>query len=105
MKIKGTQTSFTLSDFSKILGISTAVAIVLRAIQMAKFIDNETGFATGGKAFSVVLILVLIATVLAFVVKAFLSAESEKIQLQGVKSKSLGTVTALFSLSLLFDFV
>ena len=105
MKIKGTQTSFSLGDFSKILGISTAVAIVLRAIQMAKFIDNETGFATGGKAFSVVLILVIIATVLAFVVKAFLSAESEKIQLQGVKSKSLGTVTALFSLSLLFDFV
>lgn len=105
MKIKGTQTSFTLSDFSKILGISTAVTIVLRAIQMAKFIDNETGFATGGNVFSIILILELVSTVLAFVVKAFLSAESEKIQLQGVKSKALGTVTALFSLSLLFDFV
>ena len=105
MKIKGTQTSFTLSDFSKILGISTVVAIVLRAIQMAKFIDNETGFTTGGKAFSIILILVLAAAALAFVVKAFLSAESEKIQLQGVKSKALGAASALFSLSLLFDFV
>ena len=105
MKIKGTQTSFTLSDFSKILGISTAVAIVLRAIQMAKFIDNETGFTTGGNVFSIILILELVSTVLAFVVKAFLSAESEKIQLQGVKSKTLGAASALFSLSLLFDFV
>jgi len=105
MKIKGTQTSFSLSDFSKILGISTAVAIVLRAIQMAKFIDNETGFATGGNVFSIILILELVSTVLAFAVKAFLSTESEKIQLQGIKSKPLGIATALFSLTLLFDFV
>lgn len=105
MKIKGTQTSFTLSDFPKILGISVVIGIIIRAIQMLKFIDNETGFATGGKAFSIVLILLLVATVLAFVVKAFVSAESEKLQLQEFKSKPLGIVTALFSLSLLFDFV
>ncbi len=105
MKIKGTSTSVTLSDIPKILGISVIVGIIIRAVQMAKYIDNETGFATGGKVFSIILILLLVSTILAFVVKGFLSAESEKLQLQGVKSKALGIVTVLFSLSLLFDFV
>lgn len=105
MNFKGTQTSYTLSDFSKILGISAVVAIVLRIIQMAKFIDNETGFSTGGTVFGIILILVLISTVIAFAVKAFVSAESERIQIQGVKSKALGAATAFFSVSLLFDFI
>ena len=105
MKIKGTTTSVTLSDFPKILGISAIIGIAIRCIQMAKFIDSETGFTTGGKLFSVILILLLVATVLAFLVKAFLSAESEKLQLQGVKSTPLGAATLFFSVSLLFDFV
>ncbi len=105
MKIKGTSTSITLNDIPKILGISSLVCIAVRCIQMAKFIDSETGFTTGGKLFSIILILLLLSTVLAFLVKAFLSAESEKLQLQGVKSKPLGAATLFFSVSLLFDFV
>ena len=105
MKIKGTNTSVTLSDIPKILGLSSLAGIVIRCIQMAKFIDNETGFATGGKIFSVVLMLGLVVAVLTIVVKAFLSAESEKLQVQGVKSTPLGAATVFFAVSLLFDFV
>ena len=99
MKIKGQTTSVTLGDIYKILGISAVVGIIIRCIQMAKFIDSETGFATGGKLLSVILILLLVATVLCFLVKAYLTAESEKIQLQGVKSKPLGAATAFFAAS------
>ena len=105
MKIKGQTTSVTLGDIYKILGISAIVGIIIRCIQMAKFIDSETGFATGGKLFGVILILLLVATVLCFLVKAYLTAESEKIQLQGVKSKPLGAATAFFAASLFFDFI
>lgn len=105
MKIKGTTTSVTLKDIPKILVASALAGAVLRAVQMAKFIDSETGFATGGKIFSASLILILAGAIIAFAVKCFLSAESEKLQLQGVKSKPLGIATALFSLTLLFDFV
>lgn len=105
MKIKGQTTSVTLGDIYKILGISAIISVIIRCIQMGKFIDSETGFTTGGKLFSVILILVLVSTVIAFLVKAYLTAESEKIQVQGVKSKPLGAATAFFSLSLLFDFV
>lgn len=105
MKIKGTSTSITLSDIPKTLGISALVCIVIRCIQMAKFIDSETGFTTGGTFFSIILILLLVSTVLAFLVKAFLSAESEKLQVQGIKSKPLGAATLFFSVSLLFDFI
>ena len=105
MKIKGQTTSVTLGDIYKILGISAIISVIIRCIQMGKFIDSETGFTTGGKFFSVILILVLVATVIAFLVKAYLTAESEKIQVQGVKSKPLGAATAFFAASLFFDFI
>ena len=73
MKIKGTSTSISLSDFPKILGVSAVVGIILRIIQMAKFIDRETGFITGGKIFNILLILLLASTILTFLVKAFLT--------------------------------
>ena len=105
MKIKGSKTSVTLSGIPKILGISTLICIIIRAIQMLKFIDNETGFTTGGTVLGIILVLVLAATVIAFMAKGYLSAESPKIQLQGIKSKNLGMVTLLFALTLAFDFV
>lgn len=105
MKIKGSLTAFTLSDIYKILGISGLIGIIIRAIQMVKFIDNGTGFTTGGTPFSIALILLIAATVTAFMVKGYVSAESSKIQLPGIKSKTLGAATLFFSLSLLFDFV
>lgn len=105
MTIKGTSTSVSLKNIPFIFFISALVGIVLRSFQMLKFIDSETGFYTGGKFVTVILYGVIFACFLTFCVKAFLSAESEKIQVQGIKNKPLGIATFVFSVSLVFDFL
>ena len=105
MTIKGTSTSVTLKNIPKLFGVAAILAVILRIIQMLKFIDAETGFFVGGSFFTVALYLILFACSVAFVVKAYLSAESDKIQLHEIKNVPLGAGTLFFAVSLIFDFV
>ena len=105
MKIKGQSTSVTIGNIPFVLFIASLAGVVLRSFQMLKFIDNETGFYTGGDLVKWVLCLVLFGCFVAFSLKAYLSAESEKIELQGIKNKPLGIAAVAFALALLFDFV
>lgn len=105
MKIKGTSTSITLGNIPFIFALAALCGMVLRSFQMLKFIDSATGFYKGGTIITVLLYGILFACFLLFSVKAYLSAESDKIELQGITNKPLAVSTLVFSLSLLFDFV
>ena len=105
MKIKGTSTSVTLKNMPVIFLIAALCSVILRSVQILNFIDRETGFYTGGTILTVALYGLLAAVSLAFVVKAYLSAESEKIRIQGIRNVPLGVSAVFFALSLVFDFV
>lgn len=105
MKIKETNTSVSLKNIPFIFFLASLVCIVLRSFQMLKFIDPATGFYTGGGIVTAILYAVLLISSLVIVAMSFLSAESAKIQVQGVKNTAAGAATLAFSLSLLYDFI
>ena len=103
MNIKGTSTSVSLKNIPFTFMLASLCGVVLRSFQMLKFIDNETGFYTGGTLVTVVLYGILAVSFILFAVKAYLSAESEKIQVIGVKNKALGASAIFFAVTLVFD--
>lgn len=105
MKIKGNFTSVSIKRIPFYFLISSLAAIVLRSFQMLKFIDPETGFYKGGSIITVVLYALIAVSCLGFAVVSYLSAESPKLEVQGIKSKNAGIATLAFAVALLFDSV
>lgn len=79
------------------------VCSVLRALQMAKYIDPETGFYTGGEVIKIVLYAILaLASIILFAL-SYVSAESSKISFYKVKNKSMAFASALMGFTMFYD--
>lgn len=103
MKIKEGNDKISLEKLPVIFFAVTAVSVILRTLQMFKFIDHSTGFYTGGTAITVVLYVVIGVSCLFFAVASFLSSESKKIDLQLQKNSALVAITVIFAVSFLYD--
>lgn len=79
------------------------VCAVLRAIQMAKYIDPETGFYTGGTAVKIVLYAILIVASLIFLCLSYVSSDSGKISFYKVQNKSMAFASALMGFAMFYD--
>lgn len=103
MKIKEANEKISLKKLPLIFLIVAVCGILLRTLQMFKFIDNETGFYTGGTAVTVSLYIILFVSCVYFIFTSFLSAESKKIGLALNRNTLLTVVTVFFVISFFWD--
>ena len=101
--IKGSKENIKLAPTLAVFAAAAVAGIVIRYIQMLKFIDPKTGFTTGGNALSVVLYALIVVSSLFICVTSFLSADSKKIAIGNSGNKLASIGTSLFAISLLGD--
>lgn len=102
MKIKQ-NSSISIKHLITLFFGTGLISVILRCLQTGKYIDPETGFYTGGTAFTIILYALLIVSFIAFAVVSYLSKETSEFETVGIKSISLGAVTVVFSVSLFYD--
>lgn len=103
MKIKEASEKISLQKLPLIFLISAVCGVLLRTIQMFRFIDCDTGFYTGGTAVTVCLYVLLFVSCVYFIFSSFLSADSKKISLELKKNTPLIIVTVFFVISFFWD--
>ena len=103
MKIKNTNKKLSLSALVPVAFIGIIVFSVLRSVQLARFIDSETGFFTGGDAFNTIFYVLLAVVCLVFIVFSFLSAQGAKVDLVAFKDKNASLASALLAVGLFYD--
>ena len=101
--IKGSNNNLKLDLLPKCFAVSAVVGIALRILQMAKFIDPETGFYAGGGIVNVIFYIVLAVAIIAFCAVTYLSADVKKIEIGGDSNKAASIGTRLFAVAMLFD--
>ena len=104
MKIKNSKENLKLDKLFPVMFGATLVLIVLRCLQLAKYIDSSTGFLTGGSFINVLFYGIIAASCLYLVIVSFLSKEGGKVELAAFEDKNAGIAAAVFGASLLYDF-
>lgn len=105
MKIKEANEKISLQKMPLIFLVTAVVGILLRSLQMFKYIDHSTGFYTGGTAVTAILYVILFASCIYFLVASFLSTESKKVDLILSKNTPLIIITVFFAISFIWDSV
>ena len=105
MKIKENNEKVSLRILFSVFFLSTLAAVVIRTLQMFKYIDHETGFNNGSDIVSFVLYLVVAVAALCFVIVSYLSKESSEIELHGHKNTFTAVGCIAFALSLIYDWI
>lgn len=82
---------------------AVVVCSVLRALQMAKYIDPETGFYTGGSVLKIALYAILGVCALIFFVVSYVSKDSSQITFYNAENKSMAFVSALMGFTMFYD--
>ena len=103
LSIKGSNNNLKLDLLPKYFAVTAVIGIALRILQMAKFIDAETGFYAGGGIVNVIFYIVLAVAIIAFCAVTYLSADVKKIEIGGDSNKAASVGTRLFAVSLLWD--
>lgn len=104
MRIKNSKDNLKLNGLIPVMYASTLLLIVLRCLQLVKFIDSDTGFLTGGYFLNAVFYGVIAVVCLYFVIVSFLSKEGGKVELIALKDKNAAIAATVFGASLLYDF-
>ena len=99
--IKGSKENIKLAPTLTVFAVAAVAGMVIRYIQMLKFIDPKTGFTTGGNALSIILYALIVVSSLFICVTSFLSADSKKIAIGNSGNKLASIGTRLFAISLL----
>ena len=103
LSLKGSKENLKVESCLKIFVPGVVVAIILRLLQMAKFIDPETGFFTGGSVVNVIFYAVVAVALLTFCAVTYLSADIKKIKIGGDSHRLAGIGIRLFAVALLWD--
>ncbi len=105
MKIKNSKDNIKLAGILPVMLGATLLLIVLRCLQLARYIDSTTGFLTGGSFLNVLFYAIIALTCIFFAVVSFLSVDGGKVELTGLKDKYAGIGCAVFAASLIYDFM
>ena len=103
MKLKNSMESLKLKKLFPFMYAGTLVLIILRTLQLTRFIDSETGFLTGGTAVNALLYGIIAVLTISFTVVSFLSSGGARMELAGIKDKAASVVSVVFGISLIFD--
>ncbi|MCM1363758.1 MAG: hypothetical protein NC122_01345 [Faecalibacterium sp.] len=105
MKIKGKVKALNVSALLPIFIVSTLSSILVRSMQVYNLIDASTGFYKQSSLVNIVFYVLIFGTGLVFIVFSFLSSQSMKLEVSGIKSKPLAFVTYAYAVLLVFDTV
>ena len=103
MKLKNSKESLKLKSLFPVMYGGALILIVLRCVQLTRFIESETGFFTGGMFVNVLLYGLIALFCLYFVAVSFLSSESVKIETAALKDKTAAVVSVIFGIGLIYD--
>ncbi len=102
MKIKENY-SVSTKKLIPVFCVSAVLGIIIRLIQMIKYIDVETGFYTGGALLSWLLPIIIFVPTLFFAAVSFVSKDSVRVSLSNGKNKPLAVICAAFAIVVLWD--
>lgn len=105
MKIKNSKDNIKLAGLLPVMLGSTLLLIILRCLQLTRYIDSTTGFLTGGSFLNALFYAIIALTCIYFIVVSFLSADGGEVELTGLKDKYAGIGCAAFAASLIYDFM
>lgn len=93
----------SLKPLSILFFCAVIVTSALRALQMAKYIDPETGFYTGGEAVKYTLYAIITIAAIVFFVISYFSSDSGKISFYKTKNQTIGFVSAVMAFTFFYD--
>lgn len=103
MKLKNSKENLRLKSLFPVMYGGALLLIILRTLQLTRFIDSETGFLTGGTFINTLLYIVIAALCIYFTVFSFLSAEGKSVELAALKNKGASVTAVVFGISLVYD--
>jgi hypothetical protein len=101
--LKGSRENLSIAPLNKVFLAAFVIATALRCIQMAKFIDPQTGFLTGGSALNIILYVVLAAAIAVFCAVSFLSADCKNAEIGGLSDSKTATSARLMAIGFVVD--
>lgn len=101
--LKGSKENLSVAILTKVFLMAFAIGTVLRCIQMAKFIDPETGFFTGGGALNILFFAVLAVAIAVFCAVSFLSADCNKTEIGGSCDSKIAKATRFMAFGFIID--
>lgn len=103
MKLKNSNESLGLKILFPVMYGASLLLVVLRCLQLTKYIDSETGFYIGGGAVNFLFYAVTVAVCLFFVAVSFLSSEGARLETAALKDKGASIAATAFGVSLVYD--
>lgn len=102
ISLKGSK-NISITPCIKLFLVAFLVGTALRCIQMAKFIDPETGFFTGGGVFNILFYAVLGVSALVFCAVSFLSADCKRVEIGGLCDSKAAKATRFMAFGFIID--
>ena len=103
MKLKNSKESLKLKLLFPVMYGSTLLLVILRTLQLTRFIDSETGFFTGGAFVNTLLYILIAGLCIYFTAVSFLSEDGKRVELAAVKDKGASVAAIIFGISLIYD--
>ena len=105
MKVKENNEKISLGTLPVVFIISVVAAVVIRTLQMFRYIDHETGFTIGSAVVGNVFYVAIAVACLYFIIMSYLSKQSSFIEIHGIKNIPAAIGCILFAVSLMYDWV
>ena len=104
LSIKGSRKDMNIGICNVVFIVAAIAGIIIRTMQMASYIDPETGFYKGyGDWIHLIFYIILAVNIIFFCGRTYLSADVRKIEIGGDSNKAASIGTRLFAVAMLFD--
>ena len=104
LSIKGSKTDMNIGICNVVFIVAAISGIIIRTMQMASYIDPETGFYKGnGDWIHLIFYVILTVNIIFFCGRTYLSADVKKIEIGNDSHRLAGIGTRLFAVAMLFD--
>ena len=104
LSIKGSRKDMNIGICNVVFIVAAIAGIIIRTMQMASYIDPETGFYKGyGDWIHLIFYIILAVNIIFFCGRTYLSADVRKIEIGGDSNKAASIGTRLFAVALIWD--
>ena len=104
LSLKGSRKDMNIGICNVVFIVAAIAGIIIRTMQMASYIDPETGFYKGyGDWIHLIFYIILAVNIIFFCGRTYLSADVRKIEIGGDSNKAASIGTRLFAVALLWD--
>lgn len=103
ISIKGSKENLSISPCIKLFLVAFLIGTALRCVQMAKFIDPQTGFFTGGGVINIVFYAVLAVAIAIFCGVSFFSADCKRAEIGGLSDSKAAKATRFMAFGFIID--